>query len=263
MSKKKSFEMMVIGELPPASVFTYGGVNWLVLQRKGAGVLCLAEKILFEQAFDESNYNSWEDSTLREHLNNAFLEELVDAGAEETAFLPMITDLTADDGLKDYGSCEDLIALISCQQYRQYRGIIPNADDWWWTCTAYSTKSNGYSHYARYVFSDGTLSNSNAYYGTGGVRPLCTLKSSILVSVVSRAEETDAEDITEAEETATESDFATYQPEHTAEGEQELYNGLLECVKKAQQDYLQSGGDLPDIVNATGAAINIGRALNG
>lgn len=171
-----------VGYLDPKSVFTYGGVNWVVLQRKGAGILCLAEKILFQQAFDENDYNNWEDSTLREHLNNAFLEDLVDAGAEETAFLPMITDLTADDGLKDYGACEDMISLISCQQYRQHRGIIPNADGWWWTCTAYSTKPNGYSHFARGVDSAGSLSHSYACYGSWGVRPLCTLKSSILVS---------------------------------------------------------------------------------
>lgn len=182
IKNKNEFKAVTVGSLAPKSVFTYGGVNWVVLQRIGGGILCLAEKILFEKAFDESDYNNWEDSSLREHLNNTFLEELVDAGAEEAAFLPMVTDLTADDGLKDYGSCEDIISLISCQQYRQYRGIIPNVDGWWWTCTAYSTKSNGYSYRARGVNSDGTLDYGNAYYGNGGVRPLCALSSSILVS---------------------------------------------------------------------------------
>lgn len=267
MTKNKNeFKAVAVGSLAPKSVFTYGGVSWVVLQRIGDGVLCLAEKILFQQAFDKDDYNNWEDSSLREHLNNAFLEKLIDAGAAETAFLPMITDLTADDGLKDYGTCEDIISLISCQQYRQYRGIIPNADGWWWTCTAYSTKANGYSYYARYVNSDGTLGNVHACSGSGGVRPLCTLQSSILVSPTHIEEDTytqlDGEDVENSEENeAVEfSPEAELQNAATAE-ELALYNGLIGCVKSAQQRYQAGNGDLLEVVNATGAAINIGRAL--
>lgn len=273
---KKEFEAVAVGSLAPKSVFTYGGVNWVVLRQlyEGKlckGVLCLAEKILFEKAFDESNYNNWEDSSLREQLNNGFLEELIENGASEAAFLPMVTDLTADDGLKDYGSCEDTISLISCYQYRQYRGIIPNADDWWWTCTAYSTKSNGYSYNARYVSSDGSLSFNSAYNGYRGVRPLCTLSSSILVSPITKADgytQCVSEDVENSEETAEQAaqeadNLTEAEPESEATAEeQELYEGLVACVKRAQQDYLQNGGDLLEIINATGGALNIGRMLN-
>ncbi|MEG1758436.1 MAG: hypothetical protein RR235_08280, partial [Oscillospiraceae bacterium] len=89
-----------VGSLAPKSVFSYGGITWLVLGRSSGnkgGVLCLAEKVLFSKAFDDDNCNNWEDSSLREHLNNDFLEELVDSGASEAAFMPMVTDLTADD----------------------------------------------------------------------------------------------------------------------------------------------------------------------
>jgi hypothetical protein len=267
---KKEFEAVAVGSLAPKSVFTYGGVSWVVLQRIGNGILCLAEKILFEKEFDESNYNNWEDSSLREYLNNDFLEKLIDSGAEEAAFLPMVTDITADDGLKDYGSCEDIIILISCQQYRKYRGVIPNADDWWWTCTAYSTKSNGYSCSARFVNSDGTLYYYFACIGNGGVRPLCTLQSSILVSPTYKEESytqavsEDVENLTEAEENAAAETDNPPDAEPKAEftdDEQKLLEGLVSCVKKAQQDYLKKGGDLLGIVNATGGALNIGRML--
>ena len=255
---KKEFKAVVVGSLPPKSVFLYGGVNWVVLQKLGGGVLCLAEKILFNKAFDDDNYNNWEDSSLREHLNNDFLEEMVLNGASETAFLPMVTDLTADDGLKDYGSCEDLISLISCYQYRQYRDIIPNADGWWWTCTAYSTKSNGYSCFTHLVNSDGTLNNdsaSNYYYS---VRPLCTLSSSTLVSPIAKAEgytQCVSEDVGSLPDTEPDGETATE--------EQGLYKGLVACVKKVQKQYEQDGaGDLIEIINATEATINIGRMLS-
>ena len=61
------------------------------------------------------------------------------------AFLTTELDLTTDDGLKDYGTCTVTIFLLTVDQYRRNRDVIPNADDWWWLSTAFSTKSNGYA----------------------------------------------------------------------------------------------------------------------
>ncbi|MEG1973081.1 MAG: mucin-5AC [Oscillospiraceae bacterium] len=179
----------LVGSLPPRTVFSYGGVNGVALGYKGASVLCLAEKVLFDKAFDNDNCNNWKYSSLREHLNNDFLEELTENGAESDDFLAMVTDLTTDDGLKDYGTCEDLISLIYCQQLRKYGGVIPIVDDFWWTCTAYSTEANGYSHDIRLVYPDGALSSDDACIGCGGVRPLCKLKPNTLVTIVEEEKE--------------------------------------------------------------------------
>ena len=88
-------------------------------------------------------------------------------------------DLTADDGLKTYGGDRVRIGLITCDEYRVLRDNIPPLpEDWWWTATPDSPINS----YVRDVNTDGTLDSSNAYYGSRGVRPLCTLKSEILVS---------------------------------------------------------------------------------
>lgn len=138
---KKESEKVEVQDLRPKSVFSYGGVNWVVLQHTKLGnhvasVLCIAEKVLFNKSFDAGfGNNDWRDSSLRRYLNCSFLEKLISNGAEKKDFSLAVTNLTADDGLTDYGCCVDAISLISCRQYREYRGIIPNADDWWWTCT--------------------------------------------------------------------------------------------------------------------------------
>lgn len=254
MSKTKQEQVTAaVGSLQPKSVFNYGGVNWLVLGRKGGGVLCLATNIIFKKAFDDDNCNNWEDSSLREHLNNDFLEELIDNGATEAAFMPMVVDLTADDGLKDYGTCEDLISLISCQQYRQYRGIIPNVDGWWWTCTAYSTKANGYSSTARNVLSDGTLNNISACTGNYGVRPLCTLQSSILVSVINAAEGEEEESIWADDEAATQSEGEQDTPPEWFADDirtQKAIDGFYDCIEVAQQRYKEGKEDFTNITSA-------------
>lgn len=194
-----------IKNLVAGSKFVYGGVSWVLLQKTKAAALCLAEKILFNKAFDENESNDFAESTLYKHLNGEFLDGLAADGADKEAFLPFKVDLTADDGLKDYGSVTGKVSLITCDLYRKHRYIIPNADGWWWTATPWSTASNGYSFSVRGVSTSGALGNYSAGYGNIGVRPLCNLASSILVSVTdlkdyAPAEEPEAEQETVADE---------------------------------------------------------------
>lgn len=171
-----------LGQLKDGTIFGYGGNLWIKLAEEEGRVVALSKEIICDKAFDESNNNNWKTSTLRKYLNEEFLETLLENGAEEEDFLTVITDLTADDGTKEYGQAEDLISLITCDDYRKYREHIKPIDSWWWTSTPYSCLAS-YSFNARYVYSSGALSGSLAYYGHWGVRPLCNLSSEILVGV--------------------------------------------------------------------------------
>lgn len=244
MSKANKLTVEV-GALAPKSIFEYGGISWIVLQRIGGGILCLAEKILFNKAFDESNNNNWEDSTLREFLNNEFLEECTLNGAEEAAFIPMTLNLMSDDGLDDYGSTEDLVGLISCEQYRQNRRLIPNANDWWWTITPYSTKANSNSDFVRFVASDGSLSGGNAFHGYDGVRPLCTLKSTILVSSIHTEGDLVANEPEEEQEAVETEETKVFTPQaglpEAKQAIKDVNNKFLECITKAQERFINNG----------------------
>ena len=68
-------------------------------------------------------------------------------------------------------------------QYRRNRDVIPNADDWWWLSTAFSTKSNGYESLARLVSAGGSLFWVTACLGYNGLRPACYLDSDLLISI--------------------------------------------------------------------------------
>lgn len=184
---EKTLKTGEIGKLDAGSRFTYGGLEWVVLahnpQKKA--VLVLAADVLKTESgetrympFDEENKNDFAASSVRAFLNGDFLEELAAAGADKEAFLPLALDLTSDDGLKDYGIDRVTIGIYTDQIYREFRNIIPPASDWHWT----ATPSSGYSYVVRYVSSSGALYNNYAYNGSRGVRPLCVLKSDILVS---------------------------------------------------------------------------------
>lgn len=164
--------------LGAGSRFTYGGVEWVILERRGNVALSLAADVLEERAFDEENKNDFAASSLRAYLNGEFMKKLCEAGASEDAFVPIVLDLTADDGIDKYGQDRAKIALLTCDMYRHFRAEIPEIEKWWWLATADSPRNN----YARYVYTDGALYYSSAYNGHVGVRPLCCLKSDISVS---------------------------------------------------------------------------------
>lgn len=174
--------MKKLAELNSGARFTYAGVEWVKLYDTDGGALALSAEPVFEQAFDEENCNDWRKSSLRRELNGPFLDALIAEGADRAAFLDLESDLTADDGMTDYGTATDKIALISDGLYRKFRALIPKIGCWWWTLTPWTCDPE-YSCSVRSVNSSGALGNDSACRGNDGVRPLCNMKSDILVSV--------------------------------------------------------------------------------
>ena len=155
-----------LNTLERGDTFTLAGINWLVL-----GVN--------PKAYPNSN-----DHYLVEATDDLFRAAFDEGGpALSDAIIPLYRDLTADDGLKDYGSCLDKVTMLTDEEYRQTRDLHPAPENWRWLITPDSTPSGGGSAFARIVLSDGSLSYNHAYYGTGGVRPALLLNPKILVSV--------------------------------------------------------------------------------
>ena len=166
------------------TAFDYAGQSWILLENDPTGrTLCLSKDIIEKRAFDEGNRNNFAVSSSKEYLNGPYLDNLIDDVVGPNAFLQSELDLTTDDGLKDYGTCTVTIFLLTVDQYRRNRDVIPNADDWWWLSTAFSTKSNGYESLARRVYTDGTLLRNGACIGSLGLRPACYLDSDLLISI--------------------------------------------------------------------------------
>ena len=165
------------------TAFDYAGQSWILLENDDGRALCLSKDIIETRAFDEGNCNNFAVASSKEYLNGAYLDNLLEDVNGPNAFLTTELDLTTDDGLKDYGTCTVTIFSLTVDQYRRNRDVIPNADDWWWLSTAYSTASNGYEHSARCVRFGGTLSWYGACCGRGGLRPACYLDSDLLISM--------------------------------------------------------------------------------
>lgn len=119
---------------------------------------------------------------------------VTDGGSYETVTSKMFLPSTTEVGLANENNIAEgtLLALFSndasrvayptaqCVSNSEYTNSnFSTSKGWyWWLRTPNS--SNAYN--VRYVNSGGSLGNDNVYDGGGGVRPLCNLKSSILVS---------------------------------------------------------------------------------
>lgn len=172
---KKRVKGLLVGEK-----FVYGKKNCLALENMEDGTLCMVLDEDFESKFGETN--NFAESELRKKLHGEYLDEWVKDGADRASFVLMQVDLTANDGLKDYGTCECLLAPRTCDQHRKYRYLIPNPKgNWEWTATAYSTKANGDSLTAYQVTGAGGLSINYSVNVAYGVRPLFKLNPESLV----------------------------------------------------------------------------------
>ena len=159
--------------------FEIAGINWKILDITENGYMCLADKLEDSMEFDERS-SDWEGSQLREYLNTEFFEKISDEIGEEN-IITFNRDLTSLDGQTEYGECEDMVSLLTIDEYRKYRKLIPNTNFYWWLISPWSTPCNDWNRSVTVVAPAGVISNGGCYNGFG-VRPVCIFSSLIFES---------------------------------------------------------------------------------
>lgn len=156
------------------------GIKWLVLDKLEKGYLVISDEFYGKSREFDTDCNNWDSSDLRQELNTE-LRRKIEEAVGEGGLLKFTRDLLSMDGQTEYGSCEDYVSLISVDEYRKYRKLLPNTGEWWWTLTPDSTKCNDDTSYILVVSPSGGI-YGNSYYGRHGVRPFCIFSSSIFES---------------------------------------------------------------------------------
>lgn len=176
---KGSSAVKISKKLGVGDTFELAGLTWKILEIAEEGYKCFAERLEDSMQFD-SDCNNWTASDLRNYLNTEFYKKLEDAvGADN--IIPFERDLLSMDGQTEYGKCEDKVSLLTVDEYRKHRYLIPNAGYWWWTITPDSTPCNDDSRWLRVVSPSGYVGN----FGFGvdyGVRPFCIFASLLFES---------------------------------------------------------------------------------
>lgn len=176
MENRKTLAEIGIGE-----ACRIGEREYILCEHTAEGSVLLMRDCLYdrEKFGVNNNYNGSNVDKLCEEFADEIEKDL---GAED--IVPHVVDLTADDGLRDYGTIERRVSPFTANQYRKYCDILDKyrLDKWTWTATAYSTPRHDNDAWVKCVSPRGGIFNGYGSDNNGGVRPFLILKSSIFVS---------------------------------------------------------------------------------
>ena len=104
------YDEVKVQDVNVGETFVLGKTKWVKLDNSHGGCLCLSADVLFNDCFDKGNQNDWATSSLRKNLVKIIGEYI----ENNDALVPFIRDLTTDDGMTEYGSCTDVVSLLTC-----------------------------------------------------------------------------------------------------------------------------------------------------
>lgn len=167
-------------DLEPGDHFYYSDYEYVLLDVTDSGdYFAITADIVDNVQFNDKGgdgSNNWAQSELRRYLNNEYIDHMK---INTKHLVKTRSDLTADNGDTKYGTCEDFVTLLSCDQYRKYRALVPRYSDYVWTLTPWSC-GVGYANGVRGVLPSGAL---NLYAASSaGVAPACTFNHEILIA---------------------------------------------------------------------------------
>ena len=130
-----------LSTLNQGNIFVHAGHEFVVLKHfqedsgGNGGTLCLLKNLLPKMVFSDCNSNDWRASKVRGFLNNWLTEVFT----ELSDVLPMLIDLKATNGSREYGWDISSVGLLTIGQYFKYNEYIPLADGYWWLASPYCT----------------------------------------------------------------------------------------------------------------------------
>lgn len=179
---EKNFVMLA--DLKPGDKFSTGIGNFIVLEQKEDCAVIITEKLYMEAEIFDDSCNDYKKSSLREKLDGEILDEFIAEFGEEN-ICENEAGLVTVDGQEVFGKLLNKVRPLTFDEAREYNDLLVNEKltDWYWTCTAWSTKERGWGCSVAVVSPRGFI-GSYYCYGDYGVRPVCILKSNLFVSRV-------------------------------------------------------------------------------
>lgn len=171
-------------ELHPGDTFKIGDHDFIVLDQNEYAETTrviskgfMAENIVFDD--DTRDYSK---SNLRKVIEEN-IQPIIEAEVGAENIVEDSVDLTSVDMQKDFSRFKCKVRPITFEEARQYNDLLVNNElnDWWWTCTPWSTAERGWEYSIAVVASSGSVDDWGCDFSSG-VRPFCILKSNIFVS---------------------------------------------------------------------------------
>lgn len=171
-----------LSTLAPGDVFEIGKNDFIVLEQMSFETKVISKDFMAENIVYDEDSRDYNESNLKKVIEDE-IQPIIESEVGENNLVEHTVELTSVDMQHEFDDCKCKVRPITFDEARKYNNLLPNKelDDWWWTCTPWSTAERGWDYSMTVVSSAGDFISSgcNDYCG---VRPVCILKSNIFVS---------------------------------------------------------------------------------
>lgn len=176
-SNKVKLESLKAGE-----AFCIGENDYIVLEQHEGKTKVISKDFIAESRKFADDTVDYKTSGLRKCIE-AEIQPTIENEVGAENLVEHTVSLTTVDGQNDYGELTCKVRPITFDEVRKYNNLIVNndLDDWWWTCTAWTSPNREYNRSITVVLPSGDIYVNNCS-SSNGVRPVCILKSNIFVS---------------------------------------------------------------------------------
>lgn len=175
-------EKVRLSELNPGDVFKIGEYDFIVLKHDCDTTTVISKDFMTENVVFDENTRDYNKSNLKKVIENE-IQPIIESEVGSQNLVEHEVELTSVDMQHEFCNCSCKVRPITFDEAREYSDLLASKslDDWWWTCTPWSTADRGVKHSIAVVSPSGSVFN---YFCCSniGVRPVCILKSNIFVS---------------------------------------------------------------------------------
>ena len=175
-------EKVRLSELNPGDVFKIGEHDFIVLKHDCDTTTVISKGFMAENVVFDENTRDYNKSNLKKVIENE-IQPIIESEVGSQNLVEHEVELTSVDMQREFCNFSCKVRPITFDEAREYNNLLSNKslDDWWWTCTPWSTADREMKYSIAVVSPSGCI-NGNGCNCDRGVRPVCILKSNIFVS---------------------------------------------------------------------------------
>ena len=171
-----------LSTLDPGDTFKIGEYDFIVLEQCGERTAVISKGFMAGNVKFNEDSRNYKESNLKKVIENQ-IQPVIEAEVGAKNLIEHCVDLTSVDMQDEFGGFKCKVRPITFDEARLYNNLLVNKslNDWWWTCTPWSTEDRGWKYSIAVVAPTGIIGDNYCNFGYG-VRPFCILKSNIFVS---------------------------------------------------------------------------------
>lgn len=173
-----------LSELQPGETFKIGEHDFIVLEQNvcNGTTNVISKGFMAKGIVFDSNTRDYNKSNLKRVIEEN-IQPVIESEIGAGNIIKQAVSLTSVDMQDEFKPCYCKVRPITFNEARKYNNLLVNKDldDWWWTCTPWSTKRNGYKSSVVVVSPSGYFGNCSCR-NDFGVRPFCIFSSEIFES---------------------------------------------------------------------------------